>query len=64
MTTRCSSCNRKLLEYVETRAIVKCRCGTVNILRGDAVLPELGPMYMSMGDHVLRVDTASAKAIG
>lgn len=64
MTTRCSSCNRKLLEYVETRAIVRCRCGTVNILRGDFVLPSEGPVYFSTGNGVLRVDTASAKAIG
>lgn len=64
MTTRCSSCNRKLIEYVETRAIVKCRCGTVNILRGDAALPVENAMYFSNGERVVRVDTARTNAIG
>jgi phage FluMu protein Com len=33
---RCTSCGRKLCEFVEGRVVIKCRCGTVNILTGVA----------------------------
>jgi len=36
MTIRCSSCNHKLMEFIEGRGIIKCRCGTVNILVGES----------------------------
>ena len=36
MTIRCKSCNHKLMEFIEGRGIIKCRCGTVNIIVGES----------------------------
>ena len=44
MTIRCNSCNHKLMEFIEGRGIIKCRCGTVNIVVGESsvVVKSLG----------------------
>ena len=47
MTLRCSSCNHKLMEFIEGRAIIKCRCGTVNILVGESTA-----VVRSVGEEV------------